>query len=136
LVQDLEGHLASFAAEAHRALLRLESFGLDRPRSLTLPLEGGGMGGGDSFFIKLAISIAATPASYPRFTPLLHPPAPGAFPPTRPEPCWPGFSPVWRAPSRTIPDRASASCPVAVVKPPKWTRTPASLDVVAIPLAT
>src|SRR5438128_11977298 len=102
LVQDLEGQLSSFAAEAHRDLLRLESFGLGRPPSLTLPLEGGGMGGGESFFIKLAISIAATPASYPRFTPRSHPPAPGAFSPAHPEPAGTGSFPAGRAPSRTI----------------------------------
>src|SRR2546428_8984070 len=52
LVQNLEGQLAAFAPKAHRDLLRDECRG-------GLPRR----------FITLAISIAAIPASYPRFTP-------------------------------------------------------------------
>src|SRR2546428_3094058 len=83
LVQNLEGQLAAFAPKAHRDLLREECRG-------GLPRR----------FIKFAISIAATPASYPRFTPLLHPPAPGAFPPPHPQPARTGPFPAGRAPSR------------------------------------
>src|SRR5437867_200555 len=53
LVQDLEGQLASLAAQAHRDLFR-EGRCLERPGRR---------------FIRLAISIAETPASYPLLTP-------------------------------------------------------------------
>src|SRR2546425_11840021 len=102
LVQNLEGQLAAFAPKAHRDLLREEC-----------------RGGPPRRFIKFAISIAATPASYPRFTL----PAPGDFAPSHPEPAETGSLPMGRAPSRP-PDRASACSSVSVVSTPKMTGIP------------
>src|SRR5438132_2348652 len=63
LVQNLEGQLAAFAPKAHRILLRAgRRVVVPAPRLV-------GLGRATRRFMRLAISIAAWPASYPLLTP-------------------------------------------------------------------